>query len=138
MLRFVAREHRYSRHTPITPYYDLTIFARQWYMLKDYNNHVNLSGVADITAGVMGNPQLSEVYWENFVDPRRESFAYVLERGKSRSELREDLDIDVTIDLLADLLLYLALFNPKRFLSYDLLDRVENLLMEGLTPKYFR
>ncbi len=109
---------------------DVKILCGQ--MLEAYQEQMNFKGVTHLITSMISNDRLLDVYRKEFVEPRREAFAYVLNRGQARGELREDLDIDLTIDLLGGLFVYELLFSPEKLLSENFLDRVESVLFKGL------
>ncbi|MBU7581362.1 MAG: TetR/AcrR family transcriptional regulator C-terminal ligand-binding domain-containing protein [Nostoc sp. TH1S01] len=56
--------------------------------------------------------QFAQVYWKKYTKPRRDAFAQVMERAKSRGEIQADADIDLIIDLVSGSLYYALVFKP--------------------------
>lgn len=76
---------------------------------------------------------MREVYWRNFVEPRRQAFAAILERAQARGELGQQVELDLLVDVLAGSILYLLLKSgaepaPERF------GRILELLLAGARP----
>ncbi|MBD2447740.1 TetR/AcrR family transcriptional regulator [Nostoc sp. FACHB-152] len=68
--------------------------------------------LALIISTASSNPQFAQVYWKKYTQPRRDAFAQVLERAKSRGEIQPDADIDLIIDLVSGSLYYALVFKP--------------------------
>jgi AcrR family transcriptional regulator len=68
--------------------------------------------LALIISTASSNPQFAQVYWIKYTKPRRDAFAQILERAKSRGEIYQDADIDLIIDLVSGSLYYALVFKP--------------------------
>lgn len=77
--------------------------------------------------------ELREVYWRNFVEPRRRAFGGILERAKQRGELGEDVEVDLLIDVLAGSIFYLLLNEGPEPLTARV-GRILDLLLAGAQP----
>ncbi|QLE55873.1 TetR/AcrR family transcriptional regulator [Nostoc sp. TCL26-01] len=81
------------------------------------------------------NPQFAQVYWTKYTKPRREAFATVLERAKSRGEIQPDADIDLIINLLSGSLYYTLIFKPTTEPLETYMRRTLEVLMQGVGVK---
>ncbi|MFN6566677.1 TetR/AcrR family transcriptional regulator [Dendronalium sp. ChiSLP03b] len=88
--------------------------------------------LALIISTASSNPQFAQVYWTKYTMPRREVFAKVLERAKSRSEIQKDADIDLIIDLVSGSLYYALIFKPTPEPVEAYMRRTINLLLKGI------
>ncbi len=77
------------------------------------------------------NSEFRDVYWRNFVEPRRQAFAEILERGKQRGELRGDADIDLLVDILAGSAMYQAI-RPGTEPLTERMERIIDLIWTAL------
>lgn len=77
--------------------------------------------------------ELREVYWRNFVEPRRQAFAGILERAQQRGELGEHVEIDLLVDVLAGSIFYLLLNAGPEPLTARV-GRILDLLLAGAQP----
>ncbi|MFM7428114.1 MAG: TetR/AcrR family transcriptional regulator [Elainella sp.] len=68
--------------------------------------------VAMIISSASSNAQFAEIYWTKYLQPRRKTFAIVLDRAKARQEIAADLDPDLAFDLISGIMLYALLFQP--------------------------
>lgn len=68
--------------------------------------------VAMIISSASSNAQFAEIYWTKYLQPRRKTFAVVLDRAKARQEISADLDPDLAFDLISGIMLYALLFQP--------------------------
>lgn len=88
--------------------------------------------LALIISTASSNPQFAQVYWTKYTMPRREVFAKVLERAKSRGEIQKDADIDLIIDLVSGSLYYALIFKPTPEPVAAYMRRTINLLLKGI------
>lgn len=65
-----------------------------------------------MVAGMLESPQLLAQYKQNFIVPRREAFAKILQKGKERGEIHKDVNEDILIDLISGSYFYCMLFKP--------------------------
>jgi AcrR family transcriptional regulator len=68
--------------------------------------------VAMIISSASSNSQFAQIYWKKYLQPRRKSFAIVLERAKARNEIPTDLDSDLVFDTMSGIMLYTLIFQP--------------------------
>ncbi|MEN8445677.1 MAG: TetR/AcrR family transcriptional regulator, partial [Cyanobacteria bacterium J06555_13] len=47
--------------------------------------------VAMIISSASGNPGFAQIYWEKYLQPRRQTFSIVIERAKARNEVQKGL-----------------------------------------------
>jgi AcrR family transcriptional regulator len=69
--------------------------------------------VAMIIGNAASNPQFARIYWTKYLQPRRKTFAVVLERAKARREIAPDLDSDLVFDMMSGIMLYASIFQPN-------------------------
>jgi AcrR family transcriptional regulator len=69
--------------------------------------------VAMIIGNSTSNPQFARLYWTKYLQPRRKTFAVVLERAKARHEIPPDLDSDLVFDMMSGIMLYALIFQPN-------------------------
>lgn len=68
--------------------------------------------VAMIISSASSNSGFAQLYWEKYLQPRREAFAVVIERAKARSEVSSDLDAGLIFDTMSGIMLYALIFPP--------------------------
>jgi AcrR family transcriptional regulator len=68
--------------------------------------------VAMIISSASSNAQFAQIYWTKYLQPRRKTFAIVLERAKARNEIPTDLDSDLVFDTMSAIMLYALIFQP--------------------------
>jgi AcrR family transcriptional regulator len=68
--------------------------------------------VAMIISSASSNAQFAQIYWTKYLQPRRKTFAVVLERAKARNEIPTDLDADLVFDTMSAIMLYAVIFQP--------------------------
>jgi len=68
--------------------------------------------VALIVSTATTQPHFAELYWRKYLQPRRTSFAIVLERAKARAEIAPEVDGGIIFDLLSGIMLYGLMFQP--------------------------
>jgi AcrR family transcriptional regulator len=68
--------------------------------------------VAMIVSSASSNAQFAQIYWTKYLQPRRKTFAIVLERAKARDEIPTDLDSDFVFDTMSAIMLYALIFQP--------------------------
>lgn len=68
--------------------------------------------VAMIISSASSNPGFAQIYWEKYLQPRRQSFAIVIERAKARDEVSADLDAGLFFDTMSGIMLYALIFSP--------------------------
>ena len=75
--------------------------------------HITLSPigrqtVAMIISSAAGNSQFAQIYWKKYLQPRREAFAIVIERAKTRNEIADNIDSGLIFDSMSGIMLYAA------------------------------
>jgi AcrR family transcriptional regulator len=86
-----------------------------------------------LIAITLSSPRLFDVFLANVLQPRRQAFVDVLERGKARGELRPDLDADFAFLLIHGPILQMALIGGGRGLSNpETPASLVDALLEGL------
>jgi AcrR family transcriptional regulator len=85
--------------------------------------------VAAIVSSASSNPKFAEIYWTKYLQPRRKTFAIVLERAKDRNEISEDLDSDLVFDMMSAIMLYALIFRPTFEFWSTYVRRAVNLLL---------
>jgi AcrR family transcriptional regulator len=68
--------------------------------------------VAMIIGSASSNAQFAQIYWTKYLQPRRKTFAIVLERAKVRNEVPTDVDSDLVFDTMSAIMLYALIFQP--------------------------
>jgi AcrR family transcriptional regulator len=77
---------------------DLLAFQSQQVRLM--NSPQSRRTTAGLVADLVADPELSEMYFRDYIAPRRDSMKQALQRGVDRGELRPDADFDLIYDLL--------------------------------------
>jgi AcrR family transcriptional regulator len=75
-------------------------------------NPLGRQTVAMIISSASSNTQFAQIYWIKYLQPRRKTFAIVLERAKARNEIPTDLDSDLVFDTMSAIMLYALIFQP--------------------------
>jgi AcrR family transcriptional regulator len=68
--------------------------------------------VAMIISNASRNPQFAQIYWQKYLNPRREAFAQVINRAKTRNQVPVDLDAGLAFDMISGIMLYALMFQP--------------------------
>jgi AcrR family transcriptional regulator len=68
--------------------------------------------VAMIISSAASNSQFAQIYWTKYLQPRRQTFAIVIDRAKARTEVPDDLDADLVFDTMSAIMLYALIFPP--------------------------
>jgi AcrR family transcriptional regulator len=87
--------------------------------------------VAMIISSASSNSQFAQIYWTKYLLPRREAFAIVIERAKTRKEIQTDIDCDLVFDSMSGIMLYTLIFPPKTESWTDYVRRALHLLFKG-------
>ncbi len=88
--------------------------------------------VAMIISSASSNPEFAQIYWTKYLQPRRKSFAVVIERAKVRNEIQADLDPDLVFDAMSGIMLYAQIFQPTTETWEVYVHRALNLLITGV------
>lgn len=75
-------------------------------------NPLGRQTVAMIISSASSNAQFAQIYWTKYLQPRRKTFAIVLERAKARNEIPTNLDSDLVFDAMSAIMLYALIFQP--------------------------
>jgi AcrR family transcriptional regulator len=87
--------------------------------------------VAMIISSASSNSQFAQIYWDKYLQPRRQAFAIVLERAKARNEIQEDLDPGLVFDTMSAIMLYALIFPPITESWEVYVRRTLHLLLKG-------
>jgi len=87
--------------------------------------------VAMIISSASSNVQFAQIYWTKYLQPRRSSFAIVLERAKARNEVSANLDSDLVFDTMSGIMLYALIFPPTAEAWTDYVHRALSLLLRN-------
>ena len=87
--------------------------------------------VAMIISSASSNSQFAQIYWTKYLQPRREAFAVVIERAKTRKEIQIDIDSNLAFDSMSGIMLYTLIFPPKTELWTDYVRRALHLLLKA-------
>ena len=76
--------------------------------------------IAMIISSAASNTRFSQIYWEKYLQPRRQAFATVIDRAKARNEVQPDLDAGLVFDTMSGVMLYALTFPPttESWISY--------------------
>lgn len=85
--------------------------------------------VAMIIGSTASNTQFAQIYWTKYLQPRRKTFAIVIERAKARREISTDLDPDLVFDTMSAIMLYALIFPPTSESWIDYVRRALSLLL---------
>jgi AcrR family transcriptional regulator len=75
-------------------------------------NPLGRQTVAMIISSASINDRFAQIYWTKYLQPRRKTFAIVIERAKGRNEIATDLDSDLVFDTMSAIMLYALIFQP--------------------------
>jgi AcrR family transcriptional regulator len=87
--------------------------------------------VAMIIGSASSNPQFAQIYLTKYLQPRRKTFAVVLDRAKARNEIPTDLDSDLVFDTMSAIMLYALIFPPTAESWTDYVYRALSLLLRN-------
>ena len=87
--------------------------------------------VAKIISSACSNSQFARIYWTKYLQPRREAFAVVIERAKTRNEIQIDLDPGLVFDSMSGIMLYALIFSPTAESWTEYVKRALHLLLQG-------
>jgi AcrR family transcriptional regulator len=87
--------------------------------------------VAMIISSAASNAQFAQIYWTKYLQPRRKTFAIVVERAKGRNEISTDLDADLVFDTMSAIMLYALIFQPTSESWTAYVRRSLNLLLNN-------
>lgn len=87
--------------------------------------------VAMIISSAASNSKFAQIYWTKYLQPRREAFAVVIERAKTRNEIQTDLDSGLVFDSMSGIMLYALIFQPANESWTEYVRRALRLLFQG-------
>lgn len=87
--------------------------------------------VAMIISSAASNSRFARIYWTKYLQPRREAFAVVIERAKTRNEIRTELDSGLVFDSMSGIMLYALIFQPANESWMEYVRRALRLLLQG-------
>lgn len=76
-------------------------------------NPLGKQAVAMIISSTLSNQEFAQIYWKKYLQSRRQAFAIVLERAKSRGETSADLEAGLVFDMMSGIMLYSLIFPPE-------------------------
>lgn len=76
-------------------------------------NPLGRQTVSMIISSASSNAEFAQIYWQKYLQPRREAFDIVIERAKSRNEVSQDLDSGLVFDTMSGIMLYAMIFPPE-------------------------
>jgi AcrR family transcriptional regulator len=94
-------------------------------------NPLGRQTVATIVSSAASNAQFAQIYWTKYLQPRRKTFAIVVERAKGRNEISTDLDADLVFDTMSAIMLYALIFQPTSESWTAYVRRSLNLLLNN-------
>lgn len=94
-------------------------------------NPLGKKAVGMIISSASSNPQFAQIYWQKYLQPRRQVFAVVLERAKARDEIKANIDSDLIFDAMSGIMLYATIFKPTNESWSKYVKRALYLLFEG-------
>ncbi|MBE9155285.1 TetR/AcrR family transcriptional regulator [Nodosilinea sp. LEGE 06152] len=68
--------------------------------------------VAMILSSAASHPTFAKIYWNKYLEPRRQAFTTVIERAKARGEASAALDPGLVFDTMSGIMLYATVFSP--------------------------
>lgn len=68
--------------------------------------------VAMIISSASSNGEFARIYWEKYLQPRRDAFTVVIERAKARKEVCVNLEPGIVFDMMSGIMLYGLIFPP--------------------------
>ncbi|MGB3534427.1 MAG: TetR/AcrR family transcriptional regulator [Microcoleaceae cyanobacterium] len=92
-------------------------------------NPLGRQTVAMIISSATRHPQLAQIYWTKYLQPRREAFKIVIERAKMRHEIQAELDPELVFDSISGMMLYALIFPPTHESWSDYVRRALYLLL---------
>jgi AcrR family transcriptional regulator len=87
--------------------------------------------VAMIISSAASNTEFAQIYWTQYMQPRREAFAAVIDRAKQRQEVSIDLDAGLVFDTMSGIMLYSLLFPPATESWTEYIQRSLKLLLRA-------
>lgn len=102
-------------------------------MVENLSTSQGVNGISKLFSAIMSSPNLTDIYLQNFVLPRRNAIAQILERGKQRRDIREDVDVLLIIDMLSGIVFYSAFFHPENLQKELFVQKIGRILKEGIS-----
>ncbi|WP_017298220.1 TetR/AcrR family transcriptional regulator [Nodosilinea nodulosa] len=85
--------------------------------------------VAMIIGSATSHPTFAQIYWTKYLEPRRQTFAAVIDRAKARDEVASDLDPGLVFDAMSGIMLYATIFPPAAETWQDYVRRALELIL---------
>ncbi len=85
--------------------------------------------VAMIISSASSNTQFTQLYWEKYLQPRRQAFAVVIERAKARNEIQGNVDANLVFDAMSGIMLYALIFPPVNESWVEYIGRALKLIL---------
>ncbi|KQX79311.1 MULTISPECIES: TetR/AcrR family transcriptional regulator [Streptomyces] len=89
----------------------------------------------NVFAQMKSHPKLWAEYQGTVIAPRRVALTAAVRRAVEAGELRADLDVELMNDLFLGPMLVRTVHRPDAPLPEDLVDRIIEVLLQGLAPK---
>jgi AcrR family transcriptional regulator len=86
-----------------------------------------------LASQIATEPELSRVYRERVVEPRREQLRPVIERGIARGDLRPDTDVRLVHEMMVGPIFYRLLFSGGP-IDRKLSTRIADAILDGFSP----
>src|SRR5262245_887803 len=102
-------------------------------VVKSLSSRPSGPGMQGLVSAIATDPDLSRMYRERVVEPRREQLRPVIERGIARGDLRADTDVRLVHEMMVGPIFYRLLFSGgpiTQKLSKSLVDAV----LAGFAP----
>jgi len=68
--------------------------------------------VGMIISSASSNSGFAQIYWTKYLQPRRDAFAIVIDRAKTRNEVPSGCDSGLVFDMMSGIMLYALIFEP--------------------------
>jgi AcrR family transcriptional regulator len=85
--------------------------------------------VGSIVSSAASNPAFAQIYWERYLEPRRQAFAVVIDRAKARNEVNAAIEPSLVFDIMSGIMLYALIFPPSSESWVSYVRRASDLLI---------
>jgi len=83
---------------------------------------------------IASSAQLAEVYWTNFIAPRRAAISIMFDRAKARGELRADADPELILDIIMALIFVIRVMKPSKEAIIPYVRKALDQIIAGFGP----
>jgi AcrR family transcriptional regulator len=80
---------------------------------------------------IASSPLLAEVYWANYIAPRRVAISVIFDRAKARGELRADADPELILDIILASVFVISVIKPNKEATIPYVHRVLDQIIIG-------